>query len=528
MAIVQISRIQQRRGLQQDLPQLASAELGWSLDTRKLFIGNGTTDEGAPAAGVTEILTQYSNILSVVQSYTYQGTASGYTVQTGSTALNPILRSLQSKIDDFVSTRDFGTVGNGVADDTSALQRAITQIYLASLNAGQAMVRRVIRIPAGTYKISSAILVPPNCQLVGEGKNSTVILQTSLTEPVIKVCDSNFVTGATMGANNATLPSNILLEKLTLKQLTADADVAVIDSAKIVRFNSVNITGANAWIGGSSTSAGLKILATVANTQQIQFEDSSIINIAASANLFATGSYNIQSVDFNNNFISTSYQGILANASSTGTVSSIRALNNLFDNITHEAILGSSTSTGITSVTNRYKNVGNGVNNSFGTDASPTSNIISFNAADCASIADTFDRSDSSALTYTRVKNNTANVYTVLPHAGMSLGYSKTGTGTQATLVDNQSSVANVTPLTSSLSGAIARGQIDYSLVRGTANRVGTVKFTVNSGTYSYDEEYNETGTTGVTLQVASGALQYTSTSTGTAPVITYSIRWLT
>lgn len=62
MAILQISRIQHRRGLQQDLPQLASAELGWSIDTRRLYIGNGTVDEGAPIQGVTEILTEKSII----------------------------------------------------------------------------------------------------------------------------------------------------------------------------------------------------------------------------------------------------------------------------------------------------------------------------------------------------------------------------------------------------------------------------------------------------------------------------------
>lgn len=60
MAILQVSQIQQRRGLQQDLPQLASGELGWSIDTRKLYIGNGTLAEGAPTEGQTEILTQFS------------------------------------------------------------------------------------------------------------------------------------------------------------------------------------------------------------------------------------------------------------------------------------------------------------------------------------------------------------------------------------------------------------------------------------------------------------------------------------
>ena len=60
MAVVQISKIQLRRGLQENLPQLASAEMGWSVDERRLFIGNGTLDEGAPSTGVTEVLTTQS------------------------------------------------------------------------------------------------------------------------------------------------------------------------------------------------------------------------------------------------------------------------------------------------------------------------------------------------------------------------------------------------------------------------------------------------------------------------------------
>lgn len=69
MAIVQISQIKHRRGLQENLPQLASAELGWSVDSRRLYIGNGSLAEGAPETGNTEILTEYSNIPGVT-SYT--------------------------------------------------------------------------------------------------------------------------------------------------------------------------------------------------------------------------------------------------------------------------------------------------------------------------------------------------------------------------------------------------------------------------------------------------------------------------
>jgi len=60
MAILQISRIQLRRGLRSDLSSstLTSAELGWAVDTRELYIGNGTLSEGSPLPGQsTRILT---------------------------------------------------------------------------------------------------------------------------------------------------------------------------------------------------------------------------------------------------------------------------------------------------------------------------------------------------------------------------------------------------------------------------------------------------------------------------------------
>ena len=85
MAIVQISRITHRKGLSENLPQLAGAEFGWATNTRKLYIGNGTLSEGAPVIGNTEVLTEFSDILNLASTYTYKGAAAGYTVQTGPT-----------------------------------------------------------------------------------------------------------------------------------------------------------------------------------------------------------------------------------------------------------------------------------------------------------------------------------------------------------------------------------------------------------------------------------------------------------
>ena len=70
MAIVQISQITNRKGYNSNLPQLAGAEFGWSTDTRQLYIGNGTTEEGAPAIGNTEILTEFSDLTPVPTTVT--------------------------------------------------------------------------------------------------------------------------------------------------------------------------------------------------------------------------------------------------------------------------------------------------------------------------------------------------------------------------------------------------------------------------------------------------------------------------
>lgn len=56
MAIVQISKIQQRSGNLVDLPQLDDAEFGWASDEKRLFIGKSTPNENI------EVLTSYSNI----------------------------------------------------------------------------------------------------------------------------------------------------------------------------------------------------------------------------------------------------------------------------------------------------------------------------------------------------------------------------------------------------------------------------------------------------------------------------------
>ena len=183
MAVVQISRIQVRRGKKQDsnIPQLASGELGWALDTQELFIGNGSTAEGAPETGNTKILTTADDLLELAGQYAYKRGD----IQTGVSINTPIERSVQSKLDDFVSLFDFlnneerravelGTI----IDVTVPLQRAIDNLYLNS-DKGIAESRVPLYIPPGTYTISGdGIRLPPYANIVGSGIDSTVFISS--------------------------------------------------------------------------------------------------------------------------------------------------------------------------------------------------------------------------------------------------------------------------------------------------------------------------------------------------------------
>ena len=170
MAIVQISRIQHRRGLESNLPQLSHAELGWVTDSRKLYIGNGPTSAGAPIVGNTQVLTEPSNIVSLL-NYTYEGNATS-TVQTGATAGAPTVRKLQDRLDDYVSVMDFGASGNGSVDDTAAIDRAMYELFVKDTTQ---KARRSLYFPAGVYKVTAPIKIPTWATIFGDGPGKSLI-----------------------------------------------------------------------------------------------------------------------------------------------------------------------------------------------------------------------------------------------------------------------------------------------------------------------------------------------------------------
>ena len=160
MAVVQISRIQHRRGLATDLPQLAAGELGWSIDDQRLYIGNGTVADGAPAVGNTEIITSGSSSFTTALSYVYKGYLGDSTpIVTG--ASGDFTRTVQAKLDDFVSVKDFGALGDGSTADVSAIQRALDEVY-CDTDKDDERARRVLYFPAVTVIYSTTCSIIAN------------------------------------------------------------------------------------------------------------------------------------------------------------------------------------------------------------------------------------------------------------------------------------------------------------------------------------------------------------------------------
>ena len=261
MAIQTISRIQNRRGLYADLPaSLAEGEFGWCLDTRQLFIGNS---DGY--GGNTEVLTEYSQNTDIISTvYNNNG------LQLA--AAKP--RTLGNKLNDIVSVKDFGAVGNGLVNDAPAINAAITSLLKNYPNSGTTV--PCIHLPAGKYLINSTILLYPYLNLLGDSDGATTILcNDQQLMFMMQTADSLGQTGANIGLNNAALPSRIRLQDLVI-----NTNGFHMNAVQLVRYNHIRferVTFQGGWTQGQGllqdSAVTLKSFGTAINTYDAQFID---------------------------------------------------------------------------------------------------------------------------------------------------------------------------------------------------------------------------------------------------------------
>jgi hypothetical protein len=532
MAVLQISRIQVRRGLQEDLPQLSSAELGWANDTRQLFIGNGTLTEGTPVLGNTEILTQYSDIFKIAGMYQFSGAETSLVWGAGEalyTLTSPISvpRLLQDKLDDFVNFRDVGGIGDGVANEVTALNHAIQHLFnRQGINlTNQPMVRRTIHLPAGVYNLSGDFIrLLPYVKLKGDGKNSTFIIQTDPTQPyALSSCDSNGITGITgtiaTSSSSVTAPGYFEIEDLTIQNKVSN-ELVYLDSVTDVYFNRVAMKGSYTTgaipVAPSSNniSACVKIGTggTVAGSQTLS-SNITFLNCDFGYNTYSVFcDKNLSNVNIIGGTQDTLYQGICLSAGITlpnTNITGVKVTGVTFDNITNIAINSPSLDvTNIVSSFNTFKNVGgNGP-------------AVSLAGKNCYSIGDMFDVSYQGA-TPGIVLNDTGGSFATLPNGQVMLGRQLSIGGNTVILSNNVTNQDDNLIVGYNLSPTI----VEYSITAGLERRSGALKISTNGSSIVYDDEYIESNTgVGVTLYptVSNGqiVLQYTSINTDSNVVV--------
>ncbi len=526
MAIVQISRITQRKGLQENLPQLAGAEFGWSIDERRLFIGNGTLQEGAPVIGNTEILTEFSEIIPLVQDYTYSGEeATGYTVQTGPSPGTPVQLSLQNWMDQFATVKDFGAVGDGITDDTAAINRALYQLYCREVNPA---IRRSLFFPAGVYLVTGTINVPPYATLQGEGPRNSIIQMAagSAASYVVQTSDSLQQTGANIGTNSATPPTSITIENMCFQSVDP-MDIAFIDRASDCIFNQVQFVG-------PLTTADLTV--DTDNTACVRFDSSDALDVHQIKfdNCGFTGTTygvrtdrHVRGVGITGAHFSTLFNGVLLEVNPDGAEFSPQGFGITscdFDTIYAQGIIFYSDRNA--TAQNTFGDVGN----HFGGITQPYTTIIDFLSANNISVGDMFERADAYAIVHPRIDLNGEASIAFTNGQQLAMGTYVRESGLTVLLTNNVLSPTNA--IAYSLGGVAALG-INYTIVRGITYRTGIINITTNggAGTLNYTDDYTENANTGITLTVTQTGstvfVKYISTNTGLAATLTYSITHL-
>jgi hypothetical protein len=141
------------------------------------LLGNVITFSIAPPLNSSiEVMTNETGVIN-----SGNATAISYTL----TAPGATLQTVQTKLEQYISVKDFGAVGDGVTDDTVAIQAALDYARSLVLQTASNIYDPnfpnkgglTVYAPAGNYVITQ-INVPETVSLVGAGKTSTMFTST--------------------------------------------------------------------------------------------------------------------------------------------------------------------------------------------------------------------------------------------------------------------------------------------------------------------------------------------------------------
>jgi hypothetical protein len=107
--------------------------------------------------------------------------------------VDAVTTNVQAKLRETVSVMDFGAIGDGVADDTAAIQAAIDASYS-------------VYIPNGTYKVTATIYLRRGLHLYGADMYNCIIDGSTMTTPIFATeLNRHGIAAADQGLRDATI-----------------------------------------------------------------------------------------------------------------------------------------------------------------------------------------------------------------------------------------------------------------------------------------------------------------------------------
>jgi hypothetical protein len=298
MAIIQISKIQQRSGNLVDLPQLDEAQLGWANDAKRLFIG--ATGNTTTNVENVEVLTSYSTI-----SFSQVEGSDGSNVNISNVRPGQIL-AYDSSINSWINTG-----GNANAPGNTAQYSGIP-IHLGTVSN--------VKIGGGADGYILETDGAGNVSWTSKGTLRTTIIGLSNATPVVMTVANTvpYTNGLEITITGANTPnSNVVNGQTFYIQLDANftANSNVVGSGNVSLFTSPDFANANAVVGtgfvyvansgvATASLAGGSASTPGGGNTQIQFNDAGILN--GSANFVITGG---NSVTLTGNFSASNVAG---------------------------------------------------------------------------------------------------------------------------------------------------------------------------------------------------------------------------
>jgi hypothetical protein len=296
-----------------------------------------------------------------------------------------------------VSAAEFGAIGgDGTADDTLAIQRAIYQLYLNPASVGLYQGRYVLEFGPGIFTFDETIYVPSYTSIVGAGQGRTVFNYTGTGSAFEFINDTSTI-GSPSVIGSSTFnnqPKHVLFRGFTLLLTQANTTGLKLNAVRNSVFEDIGITGI--WeltdpVEANSVGIYMNALSAAVTCKDNVFSRVSIKSVSY-------GVYSKQDIigndchscGFDTLYTGVSY-GVGTNLTSIGQQYGPR--NNSISDCTFEDILRQgikvANGTGNISTANRFVNVGN--------DGSGNSQAvyghIEFDSLSNVSVHDIFDRS---------------------------------------------------------------------------------------------------------------------------------------